>query len=297
MAERPALEMTEVTPSLLRAAMDQPMPVEAPPAVASVTDLSLVLDGRTLDARLYIPDTADQSHPPLTVYFHGGGWVVGTIETHDGTCRALARASGSAILSVAYRLSPEHRFPAPLDDCVDAVRYAANHGASWGVDTNRLAVAGDSAGANLAAAVAIRLRDENGPSLRHQMLFYPVTDRDFTRASYINSGSGEYFLSTQMMQYFWDCYLPIDQDDRGLARLVNTPNLSNLPSTTLIAAEYDPLSDEGMAFATQLKTAGNDIAAYNVPGMIHGFISMFPFVTEAQNWIDRAGARLREALA
>lgn len=297
MADRPALDPAAITPTILREAMDQPIPVETPPHVASITDLTLMLDGRSLAARLYMPDTGDASPPPLTIFFHGGGWVIGTIETHDSTCRALALASGSAVLSVAYRLAPEHPFPAPLDDCSDAVRYAAAHGASWGVDSSRLAVAGDSAGANLAAAAAMRLRDEDGPALRHQLLFYPVADRDFSRSTYVEYGNGEYFLSTQIMQYFWHCYLPADQDDGGLARLVHAPNLSALPSTTLIAAQYDPLSDEGMAFADLLEKAGNKVAAFNAPGMIHGFISMFPYVTEAQNWIDRAGARLREALA
>jgi acetyl esterase len=223
--------------------------------------------------------------------------VVGTLETHDATCRAIAAASGSAFLSVGYRLAPEHPFPTPLNDCADAVRYVAQHGADWGVDASRLAVAGDSAGGNLAAAVAIKLRDESGPKLRHQLLLYPVADRDFTRESYVKNGSGEYFLSADVMRYFWDCYLPEGQDDGGLARLVLTDNFANLPSTTLYVAEYDPLADEGLALGEHLQQAGNDIDVQNAKGMIHGFISMFPMVDEAQNWIDRAGARLRDALA
>lgn len=297
MAGRPALDFATVTPASLREAMDQPIPMENLPQVASSHDLLLPLDGREIPARLYLPVGAEGSTPPLTVYFHGGGWVVGTLETHDATCRALVKASGCAFLSVGYRLAPEHIFPAPLDDCVDAVRYAAENAGKLGIDASRLAVAGDSAGGNLAAAVAIRLRDEGGPALRHQLLLYPVADRDFTRQSYVSHGTGEYFLDTQTMQYFWDAYLPKGQPDGGLALLVHAPDLSGLPSTTLLAAEFDPLSDEGMEFAARLKKAGNIIEAHNVPGMIHGFISMFPFVTEAQNWIDRAGARLREALS
>lgn len=298
MADRPALDLSNLTPEALRDAMDQPMPVPALPQVASIIDLILPLAGQDVNARLYLPvQNGDEAPPPLTVYFHGGGWVIGTLETHDGTCRALCLASGSAILSVAYRLAPENPFPAPLDDCVDALIYAAQQGTNWGVDSSRLAVAGDSAGANLAAAAAMRLRDENGPNLRHQLLFYPVADRDFTRDTYVNYGNGEYFLTTSIMQYFWDCYVPQGQDDAGLTRLVHARNLTNLPSTTLIAAEYDPLSDEGMDFAKRLEQAGNAISAYNADGMIHGFISMFPFVSDAQNWIDRAGARLRDALA
>ena len=297
MAERPQPDLSAATPQMLREAMDQPIPMETPPPVDSVRDLTLQLDGRDVPARLYFPVGTEGTTPPLTLYFHGGGWVLGTLETHDATCRALAAASGSAILSVGYRLSPEHPFPAPLDDCTDAVRYAAAHAAELGIDGTRLAVAGDSAGGNLAAAVAIRLRDEGGPALRHQLLYYPVTDRDFTRSSYVNFGTGEYFLSGQIMEFFWNAYIPADQDCGGLAKLMGAPNLAGLPSTTLIAAAFDPLSDEGMAYAEKLKSAGNDIEAHNAEGMIHGFISMFPYVTDAQNWIDRSGQRLREALA
>lgn len=297
MAGRPALDMTSVTPEILRENMDQPLPMENPPEVASTRDLILPLEGRDIPARLYMPVGSEGTTPPLTIFFHGGGWVIGTLETHDTTCRALAKASGSAILSVGYRLAPEHIFPAPLDDCVDAVRYAAEHAGELGIDGSRLAVAGDSAGGNLAAAAAIRLRDEGGPALRHQMLFYPVADRDFSRSTYASYGTGEYFLSTDSMQYFWDCYLPQGQDDGGLALLVNAPDLSNLPAATVMVAEYDPLSGEGLEYAQLLEKAGVAVEAHNAPGMIHGFISMFPFVDEAQKWVDRAGARLREALA
>lgn len=297
MADRPALDMSTVTPEILRENMDQPLPMENPPEVASARDLVLPLDGRDIPARLYFPVGSEGTTPPLTIFFHGGGWVIGTLETHDATCRALAKASGSAILSIGYRLAPEHAFPAPLDDCVDAVRYAAANAGTLGVDGSRLAVAGDSAGGNLAAAAAIRLRDEGGPALRHQLLLYPVADRDFTRSTYVNYGTGAYFLNTETMQYFWDCYLPQGQEDGGLAALVHAPDLANLPAATVIVAQYDPLSDEGLEYAQLLEKAGTSVETHNVPGMIHGFISMFPFVTEAQNWIDRSGARLREAFA
>ncbi len=297
MSNAPAIDFSTITPEILRDIMDIAVPVGNPPEVACVMDISLPLAEGEIPGRLYIPMDSGTEKPPLTVYFHGGGWVVGTLDTHDATCRAIAAASGSAILSVGYRLAPEHPFPTPLDDCVAAVRYAAEKGSEWGVNAARLAVAGDSAGANLAAATAIRLRDENGPKLRHQLLLYPVTDRDFSRPSYQNNGGGGYFLTTQMMQYFWDCYLPQGQSDDGLARLVTAKNLSNLPSTTLIVAEYDPLADEGLAFAEQLKQAGNDVSYSNASGMIHGFISLFSMISDAQIWIERAGARLRNALA
>lgn len=297
MAQGPAIDYSAITPEILRQAMDNPLPVANPPAVASVCDMSITVDGAEITARLYLPLSDSAEKPPLTVYFHGGGWVVGTLDTHDATCRALVAASGSALLSVGYRLAPEHPFPTPLNDCAAAVRYAAQHGADWGVDASRLAVAGDSAGGNLAAAVALKLRDEGGPKLRHQLLLYPVADRNFTRPSYVQNGTGEYFLSADVMRYFWDCYLPEGAADGGLAKLVAAENFADLPSTTLYVAEYDPLADEGLALANRLQKAGNTIDVQNAKGMIHGFFSMFPMVDEAQIWIDRAGARLRDALA
>ena len=200
MAGVEAPDFATATPEQIRAANDVPMAFGPPIAMDRVETLTLGLDGRSLEARLYVPEGAGSS-PPLTVFYHGGGWVVGTLDTHDATARALARSSGSAVLSVAYRLAPEHPFPAPLEDCYDALVWAAANGAALGVDGSRLAVAGDSAGGNLSAAVALLARDRGGPQLAHQLLLYPVTDRDFERASYRENGGGEYFLSQPMMEW------------------------------------------------------------------------------------------------
>ena len=295
-AQAPVIDWERATPADVRATNDTPLSVGDPPHVAMVRAISVPLAGRTLEARLYRPETASAA-PPLLVYFHGGGWVIGTLDTHDGTCRALADKSGVAVLSIGYRLAPEHPFPAPLDDCYDALCWAVAQAESLGIDASRVAVGGDSAGANLAGAVAIMARDRHGPALRHQLLLYPVTDSDFTPASYAENGSGNYFLSTAAMRWFWHHYLGADaKSPPPLAAILRTPDLARLPSTTLIAAEYDPLRDEGMAYAARLSGAGVSVDAEIAPGMIHGFISMFDFVPDTWPWIEKAGRQLARAM-
>jgi acetyl esterase len=293
-AAMPRTDFATATPEEARAAMDNSIMIGPPPAVAKTQDLELALPGRTLPARLYVPEGA-ASPAPLLVYYHGGGWVLGTLETHDGTCRALARSSGTAVLSIGYRLAPEHPYPAPLDDCYEALVWTAAHAASLGCDPARLAVGGDSAGGNLAAAVAIMARDRNGPALRHQLLIYPVTDDAMTQPSYAENGGGEYFLGREMMEWFWNHYSG-DHPDPVLARIGTVADLSGLPAATVYTAEFDPLRDEGMAYAARLAEAGVPVEAEMAPGMIHGFFSMFEMIPDALPWIDRAGANLKEAL-
>ena len=297
MAQAPQPDFTTMTAAEVRAVSDTPMAFAPPPEVAQVRDLSLPLEGRTLSARLYVPEGAG-GNPPLVVFYHGGGWVIGTLDTHDATARALCLASGDAVLSVAYRLAPEHPYPLPVEDCFDALYWAAANGAALGVDAGRLAVAGDSAGGNLAAAVAILARDRGGPALRHQCLVYPVADRDFSLPSYVENGGGEAFLSTAMMAWFWDQYLgetPVEQ--ATLAAILRHPDLAGLPPASVFTAEFDPLRDEGLAYAARLAESGVSVQSHMAPGMIHGFFSMFQAVPDAQIWIDRAGDSLRAALS
>lgn len=295
-AQMPPVDHATITPAEMRALNDNPMQMGPPPQVARVEDISIALPGRTLPARLYVPEGAGDA-PPLTVFYHGGGWVIGTLETHDGTARALARASGAAVLSVGYRLAPETPFPGPLDDCFDALVWAQAHAADLGVDGSRLAVAGDSAGGNLAAAVAIRARDAGGPALRHQLLIYPVTDTDFANASYVENGSGQFFLSAEMMRWFWNHYMGGADATHPHAAVLRHTDLSGLPPATVLTAQYDPLRDEGMAYARALADAGVEVEADIAPGMIHGFFSMFEAVPDALPFIDRAGQRLKAAFA
>lgn len=297
MAQMPALDFDTASPADIRAVFDNPIPLAAPPQVARIDNIVIELEGRNLDARLYVPEGAGE-RPALTLYYHGGGWVIGTLDTHDGTCRALAQKSGNAVLSVAYRLAPEHRYPAAADDCYHALVWAAANAESLGVDGSRLAVAGDSAGGNLAAAVAIMTRDRAGPALRHQLLIYPVTDNDFSLASYAENGSGDYYLSTDGMRWFWDHYLgETSAGNAPLAAILNTENLSGLAPATVITAEFDPLRDEGIAYAEKLKAAGVAVDAATAPGMVHGFFSMFEPVPDAWEWIDRGASNLGRDLA
>ena len=296
LAQQPQIDLTTITAEAWRERNNRPMPLGPPPAVAHVRDIVIDLVGRSIPGRLYLPAGAG-GKVPLVLYCHGGGWVLGTIETHDPVCRALANASGAAVLSVGYRLAPETRFPGPLDDCHDALIWAHANAAELGIDHTRLAIAGDSAGGNLAAAVAIRLRDRGGPVLRHQLLIYPVADTDFDLPSYAQNG-GDLFLSTAMMVWFWEQYLGAmpDAHVEG-ATVLRTADLSNLPPATVIMAQYDPLRDEGVAYAKALAAAGNAVHMDVAPGMIHGFFSMFQVVTDAMPYIDAAGMRLNAALA
>ena len=293
-AQMPPVDYETVTPEQLREA-NKPLQVGPPPAVAHVRDVTLALTGRTITARLYKPEGAGEN-APLVLFYHGGGWVIGSIESHDATARALAVASGAAVLSVEYRLAPETPFPGPLDDCHDALLWAVEHAGELGIDPARLAVAGDSAGGNLAAAVAIRVRDAGGPKLAHQLLIYPVTDTDFENGSYTENAEG-YFLTTRMMQWFWAHYVGDHGDPHPHAAVLRHDNLEGLPPATVLVAQYDPLRDEGLAYAEALKAAGVPVETELAPGMIHGFFSMFEAVPDAMPYIERAGARLKAAFA
>ncbi|MFZ4687746.1 MAG: alpha/beta hydrolase [Polymorphobacter sp.] len=290
-----AMDFNAMSADQMRAIFDQPVSIGPPIAMAKVDEISIALPGRTLAARLYVPENAGGG---LTLFYHGGGWVLGTLATHDGTARALAKASGHAVLSVGYRLAPEHRYPAAADDGYAALAWAAANAATLGIDPARLAVAGDSAGGNIAAAAAIMARDTGGPKLVHQLLIYPVTDANFGTKSYADNGGGNFFLSTAAMQFYWAAYLgDIASQDAPLAAVLQSADLSGLPPATVVTAEYDPLRDEGQAYARRLAEAGVAVDAPLAPGMIHGFFSMAEMIPAAQGWIDHAGANLAAALA
>ena len=290
-------DWSQMPVDVARSMMDAPLAEGEPLAMAKVENLTLDLPGRNIGARFYVPKEAGET-PPVVMYFHGGGWVLGSLDTHDGTCRELARASGAAVLSVDYRLAPEARYPAAAEDCYDACIWAEAHAGHLGIDASRMAVAGDSAGGNLAAAVSLMARDRGGPALRHQMLIYPVTDANFETTSYVSNGGGEYFLSTGSMKWFWGHYLgETSPVDASLARVLHTEDLSSLPPATVITAQYDPLKDEGDAYAKRLSEAGIATDHQVADGMIHGFFGMTPAVPDAMKWVNHAGANLRKALA
>lgn len=289
-------DWSQMPVDVARGMMNTPLADTALP-MRRVDNLSLDLPGRSVEARLYVPNGAPET-PPLIVYFHGGGWVLGSLDTHDATCRELAEDSSAAVLSIDYRLAPEARYPAAAEDCYDATCWARDHAAELGIDGTRLAVAGDSAGGNLAAAVSLMARDRGGPTLRHQLLIYPVTDADFTTSSYIANGSGAYFLSTSAMRWFWQHYLGgTAPQDAPLARVLHTSDLAGLAPATVITAQYDPLRDEGDAYAQKLAEAGVATDHHIAPGMIHGFFGMTAAVPDARPWVTLAAQNLAKALA
>jgi acetyl esterase len=238
--------------------------------VAHVEDRRIPGPAGDIPTRLYRP--AGEALP-LLVYFHGGGWVLGGLETHDALCRALANASGCAVLAVDYRLAPEHRYPAAADDCYAATVWAVANARALGADPARVAIGGDSAGGNLTAVTALRARDQGTPRLKVQLLIYPATDHAYGTVSYRENGEG-YLLTHADMVWFWDHYLGDDDGYDPYASPLRAEDLSGLPPALVITAGFDPLRDEGEAYAHRLQEAGGSVTLTRYDGMIHGFFGM-----------------------
>lgn len=269
--------------------------VPNPDLVSEIQNFTVPGPAGKLPVRLYKPEASET--PPLVVYFHGGGWVIGSVESHDATCRALAKASGCAVASVEYRLAPESAFPAAPEDCFAATVWLAENGGSLGVDSSRLAVAGDSAGGNLAAVVSLMARDKGGPRISCQVLIYPAVD--FTRdyPSYEENGEG-YFLTTADMKWFKGHYLAGESDAKdSLASPLLAADHSNLPPAIIITCGFDPLRDEGEAYGEKLEAAGVEVTVSRYDGMIHGFVSMIGAIGDARTSIEEMGKRIRAALS
>jgi len=233
----------------------------------------------------------------VLVYFHGGGWVVGSIETVDASCRSLANLAGCIVVSADYRLAPEHKFPAAADDCYAAIRWAALHTASFHGDPGRMAVGGESAGANLAAVAALMAQERGSTPLVLQLLMYPVLDYSFDRPSHKENGEG-YFLTTDMMLWFWRQYLNSDADGEShLASPLRARFLSGVAPAAIFTAEFDPLRDEGAAYAAKLREAGVPVTYKCCEGLIHGFMGMAKVVEPARKAMEEAAATLRAAFA
>ncbi|MCK5444036.1 MAG: alpha/beta hydrolase [Rhodospirillaceae bacterium] len=264
-------------------------------AVQAVQDLRLDLPGRTIAARLYRPEAG--ANPALIIFFHGGGFVLGNLESHDNLCRRLCRDTGALVLAIDYRLAPEHPCPAAADDAFDSVRWAKDNGATIGWGGDHLALSGDSAGANLAAVTAIRMRDTGETSASAQVLIYPVADTFTDTPSYQRCAEG-YRLTRSLMTWFLDHYLPEGMDrTTPIAAPLRTPDLSNLPPALVITAGFDPLGDEGHAYAERLKAEGCKVEHMHFPGMIHGFCNMFGILDTGATAMDRVARWLRTHLA
>ena len=273
------------------------IPRPAEPVLAE----DLAVDGAAgpIRARLYRSPRAAGARP-LLVWFHGGGWVVCDLDTHDALCRRLCLGSGATVLSVDYRLAPEHRFPAAADDCAAAARWAFANAARLGADPSRVVLGGDSAGGNLAAAASLRLRDEDGPRAAGQLLVYPVTDHWRAGfASYAEFAEG-HGLTRGVMAWFWDHYLGGPLDDAALAALppqaapLRAPSLRGLPPALVLTAECDVLRDEGEAYAARLLEAGVPVEAVRCAGMHHGFFNWGGVLDGADRAVDRACAWLAD---
>ena len=262
-------------------------------ALPSVVDRTIPGPDGEIPVRIYRP-TPEGTLPAL-VYFHGGGWVIGGLDTHDGTCRQLARDAGCAVISVDYRLAPEHRYPAAAEDCYAATCWVIENAAELGVDPARVAVGGDSAGGNLSAVVSLMARDREGPVLAFQLLIYPVTDADFTRASYRENAEG-YFLTRAGMEWFWNHYVP-DAAARAEAYCapLRAADLAGLPPALVQTAGFDPLRDEGEAYGERLREAGVATTVTRYEGLIHGFFSMGALSEEARRGVAEAVAALKDA--
>jgi acetyl esterase/lipase len=298
-----------------RAFLDQLEAMGAPPL-----ETMTPADARTLTATLFgmeagpAPDvaTAERTVPgpagpipirvytprgtapfPGLVYLHGGGWVIGSLETHDVPCRMLAERANAVVVAVDYRLAPEHPFPAAPEDAYAATAWVAAHAAELAVDPGRLAVGGDSAGGNLSAVVSLMARDRGGPRLAHQLLVYPVTDARCDTASYRENGEG-YFLTTGGMRWFWGHYVPSAGDrEQPYASPLRAPDLRGLPPALVLTAEFDPLRDEAEAYAARLREAGVPVRVVRYPGMIHGFISFLVSFPQAHQLLDELAGTLR----
>ncbi len=288
--------MSESTPDDARAMYRAMGAMEPGEEVARVDDRMVPAPDGDIPVRCYTPGSAIGEAHGVLVWFHGGGWVIGDIETADSTCRALANRAGCVVVSVDYRLAPEHPSPAALDDCVAALMWTVENFEVLGVDASRVAVGGDSAGGHLAALVCQRVRADFGPDIDFQLLVYPVTDMTQSHPSIVENAEG-YLLTRDSMEWFRHHYLGDgDRTDPAVSPW-HAPDLSGLPPALVITAELDPLRDEGEAYAARLQEAGVPTTLMRFDGQIHGFFAMPSLLDDAKVALDAAGAALRAALA
>jgi len=270
--------------------------LQAPaPPIDGVEDRSIDGPVGQIPIRIYTP--LGEAPRPILVYYHGGGWTIGNLDVADKPCRDLAAATQAVVVSVDYRMGPEHKFPAAVDDCYAATKWAAEHAAELGGDAQRLVVIGDSAGGNLAAVIPLVARERGGPRIGYQVLIYPVTNYGFDTASALENADG-YLLTREAMRWFWGHYLNSETDGADPhASPLRAADLSGLPPALVVTCEFDPLRDEGEAYGERLREAGVPVKVTRYDGMIHGFFWMSGAVSQRyQELVDEICAGMRSAL-
>jgi acetyl esterase len=289
---RPPLHMLEVDEA--RAAGEEMRLLSGDPIpVGSVRDISIVVDAASIGARVYTPE-GEGPHPAV-VFFHGGGWVICSLDTHDNVARAICRDAAAVVVSVDYRMAPEHLFPTAALDCFAATKWVADNAASLDVDAGRLAVCGDSAGGNLSAVVSQMARDAGGPAITFVALIYPAVDMTRTGGSLDENATG-YFLETRGMEWFMGHYVTDAERADTMASPLLHENLAGLPDCFIATCEFDPLRDEGEAYGDALRANGVHVETKRYDGLIHGIATMTGALDGGRQLVADTAARLRAAL-
>jgi acetyl esterase len=282
----------DTTPQKARAKMAAAAGALPAHPIFKVEDRTVPGPAGEIPVRVYWPSAAGDL--PVVVWFHGGGWVLGSLDTHDNHCRLLSEAVDAIVVSVDYRLAPEAKFPAAVEDCVAAWNWVNAHAPELHGDPNRIALGGDSAGGNLAAVACLIAREQRSPKPRFQLLVYPVTDYEFDRPSMLQNAEG-YGLETEHMRWFFDHYARTTDDFGDWRMSPLRGQLHDLPPTLVVTAEYDPLRDQGEAYATRLREFGVATDVVRADGLFHGFFGMHALMPPAQESWDRAVEALRQA--
>lgn len=294
-SKRPLLE--SLRPKQAREFYDEmaALASDTPLELHDVRDITATGSRGEIPLRLYVPRDPGSENLPCLVYFHGGGFVVGSLNSHDVPCRSLSLAGDCFVISVEYRKAPEFPFPEPVEDAWDALEWIAENIEALGGDLDRIAIGGDSAGGNLAAVLCLRARDLGGPAIRHQLLIYPTMDMTRSFQSHTSLASG-YRLTKPLIGYFYDHYFSGDIQDRRhhLSSPVFVQDLSGLPPTYMVSAGFDPLRDENLAYHEKLLVQGVQSTLRHYDGMIHGFINLSAFLDASQECLSDCGQALRQ---
>jgi acetyl esterase len=290
-------ELSELEPVKARELTAAQRATLPPGPDALVQDRQIEGPNGTIGLRIFRPLGSDGKRLPVLVWFHGGGFVIGSVPESDGDCRHLATLASITVVSVDYRLAPEHPFPAAADDCFAATSWVVERAAELGIDASRVAVGGDSAGGNLATVVALMARDRGTPRIRFQLLVYPVADLVTLDTRSHHDNAEGYFLTRKSMFWFRDHYLPREADRKNPYASPLHADLRFLPPAFVVTAEFDPLRDEGEQYAERLERAGAVVTHRRYDGMIHGFFSMSAFLDDGKRALNDCAAALKDALA